>query len=133
MNMDYVLCQALAQCCGLLYILVLYDIMCQYWKRLHWRVEASPHLHLNPDLTMHKGISLFHVHGHQDRCMPMFAPNFIPGASMVDGEILETLWAPLDKVSGSTVAMTKAHRQETIDAHMNDSNWKKPIGTTSKL
>jgi hypothetical protein len=42
MNMDYVLCQALAQCCGLLYILVLYDIMCQYlpYTKLAFLVES---------------------------------------------------------------------------------------------
>lgn len=59
--------------------------------------------------------------------MAMFAPNYIPGAGRVDGEILETLWAPLIKVASSTRAMSKAHRQEILDDHMNDSNWKKLV------
>ena len=46
---------------------------------------------------MHKGIGLFHVHGHKDECMPMFAMTYIPGAGNVDGEILETLWALIEK------------------------------------
>jgi hypothetical protein len=127
MNMDYTLCRALGQLGELKTVIVLYDVMCQYWKNLKRRVDQSPYLSLDRDLVMHKGIGLFHIHGHQDSCMPMFAPNYIPGAGRVDGEILETLWAPLDKVASSTRAMTKAHRQETLDDHMNDSNWKKLV------
>ena len=56
------------------------------------RTESTKvHLHLDPDLVMHKGIGLFHVHGHKDECMPMFALTYIPGAGNVDGKILETL------------------------------------------
>jgi len=128
MNMDYVLCQSLQRLGGIPLVIVLYDVMCQYWKNLKNRVDQSPYLHLDPDLVMHKGIGLFHVHGHKDECMPMFAPTYIPGAGNVDGEILETLWAPIEKVSGSTRAMTTSHRQETLDDHMNDSNWKTLVG-----
>jgi hypothetical protein len=128
MNMDYVLSQSLQRLGGIPLVIVLYDVMCQYWKNLKRRVDQSPYLHLDPDLVMHKGIGLFHVHGHKDECMPMFAPTYIPGAGNVDGEILETLWSPIENVSGSTRAMTTSHRQETLDDHMNDSNWKKLVG-----
>jgi hypothetical protein len=126
--MDYSLCQSMDRLGGIKTVIVLYDIMCQYWIHLQKRVRASPYLSMDNDIRMHKGIGLFHVHGHKDACMPMFAPNYIPGAGRVDGEILETLWAPLNKVASSTRAMTRAHRQETLDDHMNDSNWKKLIG-----
>ena len=46
---------------------------------------------------------------------------------MVDGEILETLWAALNKIADSTRSQSTAHRHETLDDHMNDSNWKKLI------
>ena len=46
---------------------------------------------------------------------------------MVDGEILETLWAALNKIADSTRSQSTAHRRETLDDHMNDSNWKKLI------
>ncbi|KAJ7769293.1 hypothetical protein B0H16DRAFT_1452497 [Mycena metata] len=57
-----------------------------------------------------------------------FPLNFIHGAGQVDGEILETLWASLDKVVGSTRSMSCAHWQEVLDEYMNDSNWKKMCG-----
>ena len=44
---------------------------------------------------------------------------------MVDGEILETLWAVLNTVSASTRTASLAHWTEVLDEHMNDSNFKK--------
>ena len=46
----------------------------------------------------------------------------------MDGEILETLWAPFNKISPSARSMTSAHHQELYDDHMRDSNWKKLVG-----
>ncbi|KAI9434662.1 hypothetical protein H4582DRAFT_1797539, partial [Lactarius indigo] len=45
----------------------------------------------------------------------------------IDGETIETLWAPLNEISRSTRGMSTSHRREVIDDHMNDSNWKKLI------
>ncbi|KAF7970570.1 hypothetical protein HWV62_23675 [Athelia sp. TMB] len=104
-----------------------YDIMCQYWVHLVERFEANPHLHFPGHLKILRAIGLFHVHGHQDDCFAKFAPTYVPGAGLVDGEILETLWAVLNHVSGSTRSQSTSFRRETLDDHMNDSNWKKLI------
>jgi hypothetical protein len=129
MNMDYSLCQALKyNMDGIKQVLVFYDVMCQYSKNLQRRVDENPYLDVPEDIVLQKGIGLFHVHGHQDTCFARFAPNFIPGAGQVDGEVLETLWAPLNLVAGSTRSMSTAHRQEILDHHMKDSNWKKLCG-----
>lgn len=104
-----------------------YDIMCQYWVHLVARFEANPHLHFPRHLKILRAIGLFHVHGHQDECFAKFAPTYMPGAGLVDGEILETLWAILNHVSGSTRSQSTSFRRETLDNHMNDSNWKKLI------
>ena|ERR1700738_277236 len=134
MNMDYALCQALNyKPEGITRTLVFYDIMCQYWKRFFQRVNDSPYLNIPDGMEFQRAIGLFHVHGHQDSCLYRFAPNFIKGAGQVDGEILETLWAPLNKIASSTRSMTKAHRQEIIDVHMNDSNWKKLVGMGMRM
>ena len=61
-------------------------------------------------------------------CFPKYSLNFVDGIGQVDGEILETLWWPIDKVAGITRAMSKAHRQEVLDDNMYDSNWKKWVG-----
>lgn len=128
MNMDYALCQALAfTMYGLTTVLVFYDIMCQYGVHFFKRVQENPYLSVPAGLVLLKGIGLFHVHGHQDSCFAQFAPNFIKGAAQVDGEVIETLWWPLNLISASTRSMGAAHRRETLDDHMNTSNWKKLV------
>jgi hypothetical protein len=107
--------------------LVMYDIMCQYRVHLHERVEKSQGLSIPRDLRLQTGIGLFHIHGHQDTCLPRYSPSYIPGAKQVDGEIIETLWAPLNDISWSIRGMSLSHRQEVLDAHINHSNWKKMV------
>jgi len=50
---------------------------------------------------------------------------------MVDGEILESLWAQLNDISQSTRTSTLAHRTEVLDDHMNYSNWNKMVNIVS--
>ncbi|KAH8977209.1 hypothetical protein EDB86DRAFT_3092913 [Lactarius hatsudake] len=127
-NMDYSLCKALSYNMEDIPVaLVMYDIMCQYGVHFQERVERSPELSLSSSLQLRTGIGLFHIHGHQDSCLPRFSPSYIPGAKQVDGEIIETLWAPLNNISRSIRGMSLAHRQEVLDAHMNHSNWKKMV------
>ncbi|EPS94011.1 hypothetical protein FOMPIDRAFT_1135044 [Fomitopsis schrenkii] len=79
------------------------------------------------NLIIDKGISLFHVHGHKRECELRYSPTFIKGMGETDGEILETLWSTFNKISISTRTMSTSHRQETLDRHMNDWNWKKML------
>ncbi|TFK80385.1 hypothetical protein K466DRAFT_455186, partial [Polyporus arcularius HHB13444] len=122
-NMDYILHWILAFLNGLTMVLVLYDIMCQYFIHLHRRFEDSPYLHMPPGLLFLRGIGQFHVHGHLTRCFPRFSLNFIKGVGIQDGEILETLWNKIAGIADSTRGMGSAHRHELIDDRMNDSNW----------
>ena len=127
-NMDYSICKALSYNMENIPVaLVMYDIMCQYRVNFLRRVEDSPELSLPSSLELRTGIGLFHIHGHQDSCLPRFSPSYIPGAKQVDGEIIETLWAPLNNISRSLRGMSLMHRQEVLDAHINHSNWKKLV------
>ncbi|KAG2742518.1 hypothetical protein P692DRAFT_20748217 [Suillus brevipes Sb2] len=63
------------------------------------------------------GIGLWHVHGHQDKCFVRYASNFILGVARIDGEIMETLWAPLNIISPSAWGMFTPHQQECLDFH----------------
>ncbi|KAF8261851.1 hypothetical protein EI94DRAFT_1604708 [Lactarius quietus] len=133
-NMDYSLCKALSyNMADIPVALVMYDIMYQYGVHLSNRVEKSPELSIANSLELRTGIGLFHIHGHQDSCLPHFSPSYITGAKQVDGEIIETLWAPLNNISRSIRGMSLAHRQEVLDAHMNHSNWKKMVHMVPSL
>ncbi|KAN0124687.1 hypothetical protein V8E53_002258 [Lactarius tabidus] len=133
-NMDYSICKALSYNMEDMPVaLVMYDIMCQYRVHFKERVKNSPELSLSSSLELRTGIGLFHIHGHQDSCLPRFSPSYIPGAKQVDGEIIETLWAPLNNISRSLRGMSLAHRQEVLDAHINHSNWKKLVRIVPSL
>lgn len=128
MNMDYALSGALS--CNMDCIpraVLLYDINCQYSVHLKERFMKSDFLFLPGGLVLIPGIGLFHVHGHQDACFMRYSPSFIRGVGLVDGEIVETLWAVLNRMFGSTRGMATSHRHDVINRHMNDYNWKKMI------
>lgn len=111
---------------GLRHMILYYDIMCQYWVHMLSPFANNHYLELPVSVThIGRAIGLFHVHGHKDECNAQYAPTFIPGASMVDGKIIEALWEPLNLIAPSTHKSSPEHHWEIIDDHMNYSNWKK--------
>jgi len=129
MNLDWSLCEALknTNVSGIDNVLHIYDVNCQYYVHLKERIEKNEHLKIDERIQLHHAIGLFHVHGHQDECLYRFATTYVPGAGVVDGEILETLWAVLNTVSTSTRTASLASRTELLDDQMGDSNFKKML------
>ena len=131
--MDYAFIHALKFVISCKMFLLMYDIMCQWYPKFPQRI-ASAHeaLAVPPDflqtLSIKRGIGLFHVHGHIKQCFARYAPTFIRGAGMLAGEIIETLWSSLNHTASSARTMSWYHRQEYLDSHMGDSNWKKLTG-----
>lgn len=123
--MDYVLYQIIMFFMSLYHMCVLYDIWCYYWVHLKYWFENSPSLALPEQLELTGGIDKFHVHGHKRDCYPRHSPNFIPGVGVQVGDVIETLWVNTNQIANSTRGMSSAHRQETIDDIMNNSNWTK--------
>lgn len=130
MNMNYLLCHAIqnTNVGNIGNIVVLYDINCQYHLNFEHRVQASKWIAYPFDKCMYFGIGAFYISGHIHCCFPWHSPQFIPGARVVDGEVLETLWAVLNKISPSTHTASLATRTEMLEDHMQDSNWKKLTG-----
>jgi hypothetical protein len=110
-------------------LLLIYDIACQYMVHFLDRIGTQ----LPEGLNVDAAIGLFHVHGHKDDCFFRFATSFIPGAGIVAGEILESLWSSLNSISPSARTATLAHRAEIIDDHATDSNHKKMLGIVKTL
>lgn len=123
---DYAFVNAINYIPLLVIVLLLYDVMCQYWIHFLSRISGvSQYLSLPEGTQIKRGIGLFHVHGHVKECFARYAPTFIQGAGNVDGEVIETLWNPLNHTASSARSMSWFHRQEYLDTHMGDSNWKK--------
>jgi hypothetical protein len=129
-NVDYSVCNALNfNTGGLRESLIIYDVYCQYGVHFEDRIQdISEYLYRDPDMKILGAIGKFHLADHVDSCFSKWSLNFMKGAGHIDGEIMETLWSGMNKVSAAARSMTKAHRQETLDDYMRDSNWKKTVG-----
>lgn len=110
-------------------VLFIYDIVCQY---IVYLLERIGHL-LPPGLTIDRAIDLFHVHAHKDECFFRFVTTFIPGAAIVAGQIIESLWSNLNTISPTVRTATLPHRAEMLDDHACDSNHKKMLSMKDNL
>ncbi|KAG2109049.1 uncharacterized protein F5147DRAFT_652614 [Suillus discolor] len=113
--------------------LVIYDVGCQWSLHFSERVNNCSSLTLPDDTEIVVAVGKFHPSAHKLACFPRYSLNFIVGAGQVDGEILETLWAPFNKISPTARSMSQAHRQEILDDHMRNSNWKKHVQIVKTL
>ncbi|KIK78116.1 hypothetical protein PAXRUDRAFT_72174, partial [Paxillus rubicundulus Ve08.2h10] len=90
-------------------------------------ISSNSYLSIPTGISLMLSISLWHVHGHWNKCFAWYSPGFIQGAGRVEGEIIETLWAILNVISSSASGMLAPHNQELLDFQMNDSNFQKMI------
>ncbi|KAJ8494654.1 hypothetical protein ONZ45_g13163 [Pleurotus djamor] len=111
---------------------LIYDVNCQYSIHQKQRFEKAPYLK-HPPGRIQYAVGKFHLGAHVESCYAKYSLNYVLGAGQTDGEVLETLWAPLNKIAGSTRAMTLGHRQEVLDDAIYDSNWKKLTLLASSL
>ena len=90
-------------------------------------MSESEYLELSDTMEIMGVVGKWHLAAHIWDCFPKFTLNFVEGAGQVEGKILETLWSRMDEIAGLVQSMSIAHHQETVDEHMNDSNWRKTI------
>jgi hypothetical protein len=89
--MDYIFFAILMHCV-LAYILVTYDIACQWFKNLFRRMEVFPvQMQLEDFVTekMRFAIPKFHFDAHGRTGHSVFSLNYMPGAARTDGEGVE--------------------------------------------
>ncbi|KIK79445.1 hypothetical protein PAXRUDRAFT_60381, partial [Paxillus rubicundulus Ve08.2h10] len=102
-----------------------YNLACQWQTNFMKKVWDSNHLQVPEGMDIIAAVGKFHLSSHKLECYPQFSLNFVEGAGQMDGEIIETLWTPLNKIAPSAQAMSTAHWQELYDNHILDSNWRK--------
>ncbi|KAG9309138.1 hypothetical protein JVU11DRAFT_10846 [Chiua virens] len=112
---------------GVWHVCLFYDINCSYMHNLFAWMNGNDFIDIHSDIQITPGIRIWHVHGHQPKCFPQFAPLYIPGVGWIDGEIIETLWSILNIISTSAHTMSAPHHQELLDFQMNNSNYMKMI------
>ena len=128
-NMDYCISNALSYNSeGLPEAAVIYDLACQWGVHFQARMERSTTMTMPTFDKLITAVGKFHLGSHVEKCFYRHSLNFIEGTGQVDGEIIETLWSGLNPISAMARSMTKAHRQEVMDAATRDWNWKKLTG-----
>ena len=127
-NMDYAFASALRHSDANM-LKVLYDIACQWHKKLHQRMDnMPPSLQLNlRDRNVSFLVPKFHLPAHIAPCQWSFSFNWTKGVGRMDGEEPERGWASLNAAASSTKDMGPGHRRDTLDDYMGDWNWKKLV------
>ncbi|KAG2114604.1 uncharacterized protein F5147DRAFT_743818 [Suillus discolor] len=67
----------------------------------------------------------FHLKVHIDECQRNFSFNWSKHVGQTDGEAPERGWSNINRVAMSTKEMGPGSRQDTLDDHFGDWNWKK--------
>ncbi|KAF9030921.1 hypothetical protein BJ165DRAFT_1306841, partial [Panaeolus papilionaceus] len=114
-------------------VTMIYDIGCQYSVHLRSRIDEMLSEHGMELLEIDHAIGMFHVHGHNDKCYFRFAPSFIPGLGMVDGEIMKTNWSVLNKAARAQRTATQVGQLEAMDNHTSDLNYKRTMKMAQTL
>ncbi|KAH8106476.1 hypothetical protein DFH11DRAFT_1691850 [Phellopilus nigrolimitatus] len=133
-NMDYIF---LASIIGIFvnWLLVSYDISCQWIKNLSSRVSEYP-----PDMqesyrhvVLTSVVPKFHLNAHGKACQGPFSLNFLKWSARTDGEGIERGWSHINPVATSTREMGPGFRHDTIDDHWSAWNWHKITGLGALL
>lgn len=114
-------------------MVVSYDIACQWsinfpgWMKTCFP-ETWPINSRSSDVQLRFLVPKFHLPAHIDKCHQDFSFNYAPHVGRTEGEAPERGWAKINALSHSTKEMGPGSRQDTIEDHFNDMNWKKMIG-----
>ncbi|KAJ7718493.1 hypothetical protein DFH07DRAFT_784927 [Mycena maculata] len=107
-NMDYILLSTLLPFL-LLYVVISYDIACQFainfWDRMK-KMPESLHLKLLPENVWWK-VPNFHLPAHKKRCHSPYSFHWTWGAGMMHGEGVEQNWSFSNGAAASTQLMDR--------------------------
>ncbi|KAK7016376.1 hypothetical protein VNI00_018930 [Paramarasmius palmivorus] len=129
-NMDYIVASLLRHVPLLLLILMSYDIMCQWSKKLYHRFQQLPLL-VRQILTrrvLKLAIPKLHILGHLLKCQEKFSLLYTEGAGETDAEGIERVWSGIGTVATSIKEMGPGSHHDTLEDHCSDWNWMKVIG-----
>ena len=128
-NMDYFFYSSLKNT-AIKSIVASYDIACQWRKNFYSRMQAAfpASWSINSSaVDIRFLIPKFHLPAHMEKCHRDYSFNYVPHVGRTDGEAPERGWANINKLAYSTREMGPGSRQDTIEDHLGDWNWKKVV------
>jgi Kyakuja-Dileera-Zisupton transposase len=124
-NTDYALAFALAECTYNRWIMLSYDIWCQYSVHLLDRFQERFPAMSAIVSRIRGAIPSAHVRGHLILCQVLWAFKYIKYSGETYGEMIETSWAEQNQTAGSTKEQNDGHRHDTLDDFCGYWNWTK--------
>ncbi|KAK7461135.1 hypothetical protein VKT23_009062 [Stygiomarasmius scandens] len=134
-NMDYIKGSLMRHIHNLLVLIISYDIVCQWSKKLLTRLKKLPNL-VRLNLTfrvLYFVIPKLHILGHLIKCQEKYSLNFTLGVGQTDAEGIERVWSGLGGVAGSLKEMGPGSHHDTLEDHIGHWNWSKVIGLGALL
>lgn len=128
--MDYIVASALSLIEERPLLLLSYDIMCQWIQNLLERISAfPPHLRIElPQGDVRYAIPKYHFGAHREKDHNQYSLNLMAGVGRSDGEEPERGWARHDGIASSTREMGPGSRHDTLEFHIESSNYTKYVG-----
>ncbi|KDR78511.1 hypothetical protein GALMADRAFT_209005 [Galerina marginata CBS 339.88] len=124
-NAYYALAGGIKSCRRNRFIVLTYDIACQFSINLKERfAKAFPGLSDIVNRIRHF-VPKLHIQGHKDDCQYRYSLNFSRWTGRTDGERIESCWSEAKQAGGMTKEMNTGHRQDTLTDFQNDWNWVK--------
>lgn len=102
-----------------------YDNACNYSIHVVDRFEEN-----HPDMAgrirrMRWGVPAVHIYNHKEDCEYLFGTAYMEHVGHFHGETAEHYWPSANKVGAHVQHMNNGHRQDTLNDHHGDWNWKK--------
>ncbi|KAJ7028751.1 hypothetical protein C8F04DRAFT_1212103 [Mycena alexandri] len=127
-NMDFIFFSSLLNAI-ILYLILSYDIACQYSKKFWKRMEGLPAwMQLDPaSVFVWFKVPNFHILGHKWPCHSPFSFQWMWGAGMTDGEDVEQNWDFTNGAAGSTKMMGPGGRHAFLEGLFAFHNWMRTV------
>ncbi|KDR76587.1 hypothetical protein GALMADRAFT_67342 [Galerina marginata CBS 339.88] len=127
-NMDFLIFATLV---GVIvtWILITYDIGCQWSKNFRSRMSEFPeHMRIKPGTKVDVAIPSWHINSHGERCRKDFCLGYTKGAGRTCGEEVEITWSHTNSLAPSAREMAPGARHDTLNDHWNGWNFRKIVG-----
>ncbi|KAJ7024853.1 hypothetical protein C8F04DRAFT_1269860 [Mycena alexandri] len=127
-NMDFIVFSAVLYTI-ILYLILSYDIACQYGKKFWERMKGLPAtMQLDMDkIAVWFKVPNFHMLGHKWPCHSPFSFHWMWGAGMTDGEVVEQNWEFTNGAAGSTKMMGPGGRHAFLEGLFAYHNWMRTV------
>ena len=114
--------------CDLAWVIISYDIACQWYINLAKRMEEWPKAwRLSPNFHKTPVVPAFHFPAHKIENHDEYDTRLCEGLGTLDLEAIERLWAAIGMLGLATKTMAPASRILVLDDNFGFYNWLKYI------